>query len=258
MKRIMSLIAVALLLVVLLTACSEPKEDEPSESQEVSVSQAESSDSAELSELTYADVEWTVEPTFEYEWIYYCGGCGFSNEVGLLDEKTGQLGRELDHGHGAWQGYFYYDEKKSIVGYSYSAAGASGYNAYPIEEFATRFADHADDLILLTGYDSIKVKTSDDEENEGFVHHNLEETLTGKHAIALGGNILTTFEFEDGEELSQRKFNNIIAVKKNGKWGIIGKDGKVAAPFVFEDAISIDDTTAFAKYDGKWGIIKVK
>ena len=255
MKRIMSLIAVALLLVVLLTACSKPANDESSESSKVSVSQAESSDFAERSELTYADVEWVVEPMLEYEWIYYCGGCGFSTEMGIIDEKTGLVLNEHP-GHGGWSEDFYYDKEKVIVGYTTIQPGDETYDTYTIEKFAAQFPRYADKLILFAEYDSTKVKT---EENEVLpVEYNFDEAVTGKYAMALGEKLITAFEFEGGERTARRKLNNIIAVKKDGKWGIIDKDGNTVAPFVFEDAISIDDTTAFAKYDGKWGIIKVK
>jgi hypothetical protein len=249
MKRIIPLAAVALLLVMLLTACEKPHENVPF--------QTESSTPAEPSKLAIDGIEWLVEPSFEYDYIYYCEGCGWSSDKGIIDENTGQPLYEHP-GHGGWSEEFYYDEEENIVGYSTYAPGVSTYTTYSTEEFPTQFPKYANTLNLFAGYDSTKVEIKVSEIAEDFTEHNIDETLSGKCAVALGEKFFTAFEFEDGERFARRKFNNIIAVKKDGKWGVIDKDGKTAAPFVFEDAISIDDTTAFAKYEGKWGIIKVK
>ena len=240
MKRIMSLIAVALLLAILLTACSKPADDVSS------VSQAE---------LTIDGVEWIVEPTLEYEYLYYnpFGDC-FTDGEWILDEYTGKPVEKAGGGGGVTTRHFYYDKEKGIVGCVEYDHGNEHYETCLTEEFAAHFSYYNYSLNLFTEYDSTKVIVEDEE----IGRYNFDNASIGKDAVALGANILTEFEFEGGENGPLRKSNNIISVKKDGKWGVVDIHGKVVAPFVFEEALSINNWSAFAKYNGKWGIIKVK
>ena len=56
------------------------------------------------------------------------------------------------------------------------------------------------------------------------------------------------YDFSDG----------YAAVKKGTKAGIIDKSGKSIIPFDYKETRSVHNNVAFAKLDGKWGILNVK
>jgi len=88
----------------------------------------------------------------------------------------------------------------------------------------------------------------------------LSEAYIGdKYALAYGTIFVTNFIYDYSIVwLYRNDRDNAIAVKLNGKWGAIGKDGEALTPFIFDDLIFIDDNTAFAKYNGKYGILDIK
>jgi hypothetical protein len=61
-------------------------------------------------------------------------------------------------------------------------------------------------------------------------------------------------EYEDAETYA---VGNNIAVKKNGKWGLINENNKVLIPFEYEMIYSTCDQTTSAKKNGKWGVIDI-
>lgn len=52
--------------------------------------------------------------------------------------------------------------------------------------------------------------------------------------------------------------DNLAAVKNNGKWGYIDRNGKVAIPFEFDGATLYNNGRAFVKKDGLWGVVDGK
>ena len=46
-------------------------------------------------------------------------------------------------------------------------------------------------------------------------------------------------------------------MRQDDYWGIFNKNGNSVIPFMLDQAISIDDGSAFAKLDGKYGILQV-
>ena len=50
----------------------------------------------------------------------------------------------------------------------------------------------------------------------------------------------------------------MAAVKKNGKAGFINSKGETVVPFIFEETRNCYDGKAWVKYNGLWGVIKVK
>ncbi len=61
--------------------------------------------------------------------------------------------------------------------------------------------------------------------------------------------------FEDGESY----FYGFAAVKKNGKWGFIDKNGFDATAFVYDEAYSVDDEGgAWVRAGKKWEYVKVR
>lgn len=52
-------------------------------------------------------------------------------------------------------------------------------------------------------------------------------------------------------------FNGYLPVCKSGKWGLIDVNGKEVVKCQFEDITSVYDGKAWAKQNGKWGVIKL-
>lgn len=52
-------------------------------------------------------------------------------------------------------------------------------------------------------------------------------------------------------------FNGYLTVCKDGKWGLIDVNGKEVLKCQFEDITSVYDGKAWAKQNGKWGVIKL-
>ncbi|MFR2155446.1 MAG: WG repeat-containing protein [[Eubacterium] siraeum] len=52
-------------------------------------------------------------------------------------------------------------------------------------------------------------------------------------------------------------FNGYLPVCKGGKWGFIGYQRKRVVKCRFEDITSVYDGKAWAKENGKWGVIKL-
>ncbi|MBS5523857.1 MAG: WG repeat-containing protein [Clostridiales bacterium] len=47
------------------------------------------------------------------------------------------------------------------------------------------------------------------------------------------------------------------AVKKDGLWGFLDKNGNIAVPFVFDEARPVQGENAWVKYQGKWGKVSL-
>ena len=180
-------------------------------------------------------VTWLVPPTFEYEEVLYCPFHGFLALGGYwIDEKTGEeTGESCGHGVG-WTA-FLYDAHKNLFGADSSNEQDSSFEFYSKEEFEAEYYVYMDNVNPFYGFD--------------------DDAYNDKIAIAYGCDFITDFIYDKAEHW--RRLNDIIAVAIEDKWGILDKEGNIAVPFVFDHAISIDNTTAFAKYEGLYGIISL-
>ena len=61
----------------------------------------------------------------------------------------------------------------------------------------------------------------------------------------------------DNENQELYYFNGYLTVCKGGKWGLIDINGKEVVKCRFEDITSVYDCKAWAKENGKWGVIKL-
>ncbi len=61
----------------------------------------------------------------------------------------------------------------------------------------------------------------------------------------------------DNENQELYYFNGYLPVCKGGKWGLIDVNGKEVLKCRFEDITSVYDGKAWAKENGKWGVIKL-
>jgi len=51
--------------------------------------------------------------------------------------------------------------------------------------------------------------------------------------------------------------SGIISVCMNGRWGLVDRRGNEVIPFTFENLVIIDQNIAFARYNGRYGIINI-
>ncbi len=82
-------------------------------------------------------------------------------------------------------------------------------------------------------------------------------------------NIYPTKNFKNiYDEISEFTKNELIAVKKNRKWGVVNRDGELLTPLKYDNIrefddefvlVNIDDTTSDSNYNsywrGKWGLL---
>ena len=208
----------------------------------------------------HASAAWVIAPTLEYESIGYCPEheVYYSEEGERIDVKTGEgTGKYCAHG-GGWIN-FYYDKSIGLYGVISMDETEFYYDIFTEKELADNYPFIMDKLNLFGLFDSSKVVTTTqyDENNTPFIEYDTSKAILGKFAVADGIEFITEFIYSDDETKGWRNYNNIIAARLDDKWGIIDKKGNIATPFIYEHAITIDDKTAFAKYEGKYGILKV-
>ena len=204
------------------------------------------------------ELVWKVEPTLEHEAIAYCFSCGFFSKPDsvILDEITGEaLGFKDAHGQPILK--LFYDPTLSLFG-AYAGMTIPVFNTFSEDEFLSEFPYLADKFNLFHGIDSTKVVTSGGGADSP-PKFDFGDALNGMTALAIGTDIASWHEFDDDEyQTTIERGLGIVAVRSGELWGILDNNGNMAAPFMFEHAIAIDNYTAFAKHDGLYGILQVK
>ena len=270
----------ALLIAFIFSACGSTEvasHDEPEPLQEETIPlepETENEDSGEDSVIVgntiYAGLVWIVEPVFTYDDIICIDEEGIiarGNGI-YIDQKTGKPAGQV-YGHGIGAICLYYDEMKDLYGIFYHGDGASEIAFYSEKEFESQHfwlyenrewveKPYIDTVQIIYSIDSTKIDKNIINNYTWYEEYGSElESIRGQGAVAYGKNFVTDFEYDDGEHIGTRYVNSNIAVQNNGKWGIVDRNGETVAPFVFDEAITIDDDTAFAKYEGKVGILNL-
>jgi len=217
-----------------------------------------------ISENEINNISWIVAPELEYDSIYRCHYCdlfGFEHDGDILDPKTGLVTKDKNiigngwGGHGIGHSELLYDKAKELYVMYSTDVGDEYLTICPANEFAETlpFSYYTESMIALRKIDSAKIKEIESE--WGFIEYDLSKAYIGeKYALAFGSTFITDFIYEGLASNIEEAF----AVKLNGKWGIVGKFGNTISPFVFDDILFIDKATAFAKYNGKYGIIEIE
>jgi len=207
-------------------------------------------------ELKYKAV-WIVEPELEYDHVYHCPLCGYSNRSQLLNKMTGQISGP-HHGHG-FPGIreWVYDSENGVFGTLYSDMNSMRLTVHPVDEFSTHFTSFTDTLMYVREIDSKSVTSRRDE--WGFVTNNFgEKYKNSKYAIAYGGKLLTDFIYDrPGSASITLTYKNAIPVNIDGKWGFIGTSGKIIVPLIYDQIVTSDGDTAFVKVEDKFGVLDV-
>ena len=209
------------------------------------------------------DFVWKVEPTLEYKKVQYCF-CGFfGTEVPDgkgIDPRTGLIDNSEHYGHGGGMTNYLYDEGKNLFGYYSCDEGGEYFEMLSGNDFLSNVW-RAQSLKAFQKIDSDKVtKYKNEWDGESFDLSNAN--VSEKYAVAYGTAFVSDFIYDYGDGNTGWNFSNdnaanIIALVLDGKWGIIDKDGNVVIPFCFEDIVLINEKTAFAKINGKYGILNV-
>ena len=203
---------------------------------------------------------WAVLPTLEYEHIYHC--CAdFSTALhgGMaIDGTTGQLTGEyavLHEGHGPLGRGWVYDPELSLLGFG-GIGDYSGIDLRPIDEWMDLFVQWGEQygLMMVERVDSsVRNVTSFGSE------YLSDEAYSGEFAVMYFGTFVTDFIFDGGGTLGGAVLRyDTIPMHKDGKWGMIDRDGNIAIPFVFAHILRIDENTVFARYNGRYGILDVQ
>ena len=215
---------------------------------------------------------WVIDPTLEYDDIRFLPGIGYIGYTAeyrmfFLDEISGEAIRETEptggFGHPHQYGYyadtmiFYYDEQYEFLPEKDETLYAKSQNAvlciYELEpnEWGLDYKENGKYAIYYDGRFVSDFIYDDVIGGNGiaFVRQN------DKYAFAdANGNLLTDFAFESVSQI----VGQYIAVQQGGAWGFVDLAGKEMIPFIYADAMNIDEKTAFAKYNGKYGILDVE
>lgn len=209
----------------------------------------------ESSIADHHELVWIVQPMLEYDYIFHCVYCDFfalgDHGGKLIDRETGKL-MDKDNtagGHGGW-GIVSYDPKQNLIG----IVDAKEVEMFPFDEFIEKHS-YFFRRAYPVAVEQVNALIQEGYNEDGWyvVEH------SGKYAVMYNGIFVTDFLFDAPCNLAARNVaNGIIAMSRDGSWGIIDRNGDVALPFIFEHIIFIDDNTAFAKYKGRYGILDVR
>jgi len=246
------------------TSATATAEETTAATTESTTSASETATSADTVDL--AGLSWAVEPTFEYESLFYCPVCDNINSYGenigiqVLDEKT-LLPIGVHDGHGgAEPARWVYDPERELFG----IAGYGMIEMHPIGEFANEFSEYADETHVVYIVDSTNRYFDEYFNGDCFAEF-------GKCALARGNTFVTDFVYDcqyygrtnvpffalgkdDKYGITDVPF---FALGKDGKCGITDENGEVIIPFVLDEIVIIDKDTAAARYNGKCGIVRI-
>ena len=217
---------------------------------------------------------WNIAPTLAYEQIHRCS-CGIIL-VGdqELDPKTGKIRGPYGGGHGGPSPSWVYDPALGLLGHPGKGDGYhSLFGMHPINTFeqsvAQAFPEHFPEWFVEESRRRLIVEMADSTlreyhegwdgeldwyltqeaylgrfaimENRKFTSDWFDAITRGTPALYIGGALDTNAD--------------LYAAQQGKAWQFINHKGEALIPFSFEHLLIIDDSTAFAKCDGKYGIL---
>ena len=212
-------------------------------------------------------IVWKVEPELEYNNIYYCSNCNLLKDADISDIKT--IIETLYHsddgaiyicgGHGGITREFFIDEAKELyIIYESSDGGVQVYY-YTLDEFKnwTNYPYYASSLNAFRRIDSEKI-IEHEYDNVVYEYDLSGAYLDEKYALVQETKFITDFIYDDYKSRGRYRSSNFIDFKLNDKWGIVDKNGNTLIQFIFDDIEFINDRYAFAKYNGKYGVLDME
>ena len=201
---------------------------------------------------------WRVPPTLDYDRIWYCFCSGFTtiNHGGMQIDRgtgglTGELARVGDHCGQGYARWLAYDTERGLLAYPWGICAES---FFPLNELKGMWSNLCGFLRVQNVDSSVHAIT------EWGVGQLTDDAFTGKFAVKYDDVLITDFIF-DGDAAhgwDRGSVDGAIVMSSENRWGFIDRNGNVAIPFVFEHIVVIDNDTAFARYNGKYGILDVR
>ena len=209
---------------------------------------------------------WLVAPTLPHDFISICFGGFIDSQRRIIDPVTGQLTDSFCPGHGGIQPGLVYDREKQLFG---DPGDGNGYHVvlgmHPMDEFADVLESWSRTwsrgLIAIEAVDSsVREEIGGDSWEAWWL---MPEAFSGQFALMYDRQFVTDFIFDGvgrlgGSGAVLGSDYDHIAVSMNGKWGLVNKYGNVTFDFMFENLVMIDEHTAFAKYNGAYGILDIR
>jgi len=215
---------------------------------------------------------WRVLPELEYNTIAQCNCGWFGAAEGrgqALDRITGLISDgDYHNGHGGhMSASWVFDIERGLFGHpgEFSDGLPFMVGVHPHHEFFESVTDP--DLLRILNHEwgfenprrffsveSVDSSLREDMEwgDEGW--RLTEDAFNGRFALMYNMELLTDFIFDEVVQ----PWSLTGPVLWNGNWGVINNEGYTVVPFVFEHIILIDERTAFAKYDGAYGILDLR
>lgn len=245
----------------------EPETEEPPPEQEVE----ELYEHGERPEpapplVTEEGIVWLVAPMHEYYGLAFCTECG-----GLVDSQhriicvtTGEILGWGGHGRSSGRPIYVFDPELNLFG---EAQFGWGYDhdpigMHPLDEAISRFG--LGGFYVVQTVDS--TKRSYWNNSRYFEGAELQEwsldsdAFLGTFAVMFNGEFVTDFIFDGGLHpewwggLWNAQFNS-VAVRLNGMWGTIDRNGDVSIPFVFDYIRQFDENRIVAVLEDNAGLL---
>ncbi|MCL2003049.1 MAG: WG repeat-containing protein [Oscillospiraceae bacterium] len=106
--------------------------------------------------------------------------------------------------------------------------------------------------------DKVTATPYDDGWFSGYLY-DLSGAYTGdKTALAFGTDFVTGFIYDNTLWEAVNNRMNLFAMRLDGLWGVVDKHGETVIPHLFESFYFIDDNSAFAQYEGLYGILNLE
>ena len=209
---------------------------------------------------------WLVEPNLPHQRIHLCN-CGFfvDDDWNIIDPVTGLLSGEFHYGHGGSPPPLVYDDALNLLGHAgYGVGYHQLYGMVPMDDISDVFPDwyfeYTSGVIAVQLVDST-LREYWDWYDGGW---NLtEDAFLGYFALMYNHQFTTVFAFH--EIRTANVINNFeitewlpfAAVRIDNLWGIVDINGNIVIPYMFEDLTFINDNTAFARFNGAYGILDI-
>jgi hypothetical protein len=208
---------------------------------------------------------WIVQPTLEYEQIAFCAPCDVFYDADskiIIEKFTGtpteiiyKLCISSQFGDIRW----IYDPDLDLFGVEfriYQNDGSNenyefvsnGFNLYPMSDYDIHYGEYYNTIKVVHLVDSTK----------GFIVNGDFQlpsvAFYGGAAVAVGNEFVTDFIYA-GRGVFFPDNGCIVVIDNDNKRGVIDRNGDVIVSFTFEDILLISGNRAFAKVNGRWGII---
>jgi len=218
---------------------------------------------------------WVVPPPLDIApfWLCICGDFVDSQDR-VIDPTTGRVSNRLHYGHGGGGPGFVFDPALNMFGHpGYSDEYNIFLGMHPIGEFERAIGDGwigdwfgqlSRDLIVVQEVDSTMRQSrewwSQDEWTSDWWYLPLE-AFSGRAALMYNRQLVTGFDFDSIAGLPRFDFDEPVfgffAAQVGDRWGLIDRHGDVVIPYVFSNLILIDENTAFANFNGSYGILNL-